>query len=256
MAGLLEGKVILITGSTTGIGESSARLATREGARVMVQGRDGERAKAVAADIGDQAAYTLGDLGDPSVCEQIVADTISHFGRIDGIVNNAALTWRARLEETDAETFDRMIAVNLRAPILIVRAALPTFIEQGQGTVVNIGSVNALCGQSNLLPYSAAKGGLATATRNMANALAEKKIRVNQLNCGWIATPNEIALKQTEGMEEGWQENLPPTVAPTGQLLSPEQVAEHIVFWLSDRSKPANGCVYELEQYSPIGRRR
>lgn len=256
MAGLLEGKTILVTGSTTGIGEATVRLCVQEGAQVMIHGRDEERARALQEELGDAAGYVLGDVGDPAVCEKLVAVTVERFGSIHGINNNAALTWRATIEETDADTFDRMISVVLRAPILIIRAALPHFREQGFGTVVNIGSVNALCGQPNLLPYSAAKGGLATATRNMANALAHEHIRVNQLNVGWVTSPNEIALQQSEGMPEGWEKNVPSTYAPTGRLLIPEEVAEHVVFWLSDRSAPANGCVYELEQYSVIGRTR
>ena len=254
MAGLLDGRIVLVTGSTTGIGEATARLCANEGARVMIHGRDEDRARALAADLGDAASYVLGDVGDPAVCEGVVDETVKQFGAIDGVVNNAALTWRSTLEQTDAETFDRMIGVNLRAPLLIIRSALPHFLEQGGGTVVNIGSVNALAGQANLLPYSASKGGLATMTRNLANALAPKHIRVNQLNVGWVTTPNEIRLKQSEGLPEGWEKNVPATYAPSGRLLIPEQVAEHVVFWLSDRSWPANGCVYECEQYSVIGR--
>ena len=256
MAGLLEGKIVLVTGSTTGIGEATARLCVAEGARVMIHGRSEDRARALQEELGDAAAYVLGDVGDPAVCELAVRETVDRFGAIHCISNNAALTWRATLAETDAETFDRMIAVNLRAPILVIRAAQSHFLQQGFGTVVNIGSVNALCGQPNLLPYSAAKGGLATATRNMANALADNRIRVNQLNVGWVTSPNEIALQQSEGMPTGWEKQVPATYAPTGRLLVPEEVAEHVVFWLSDRSAPANGCVYELEQYSVIGRSR
>ncbi len=165
----------------------------------MIHGRSEDRARALQEELGDATAYVLGDVGDPAVCELAVRETVDRFGAIHCISNNAALTWRATLAETDAETFDRMIAVNLRAPILVIRAAQPHFLQQGFGTVVNIGSVNALCGQPNLLPYSAAKGGLATATRNMANALADNRIRVNQLNVGWVTSPNEIALQQSEG---------------------------------------------------------
>lgn len=252
---LLKDKVILVTGSTTGIGESTARRAVDEGARVMVQGRNQERARAVAGDLGDRAGYVLGDVSDPEVCVRIVQATVERFGRIDGVVNNAALTWRATLEETDPATFDTIIAVNLRAPILVIREAVKHFRAQGGGgAVVNIGSVNALSGAPNLLPYSAAKGGLQTASRNLANALATEKIRVNHLNVGWVTTPNEIALKEREGLPKGWQFHVPPEFAPTGRLLTPEEVAAHVVFWLSDESAPANGVVYELEQYSLYGR--
>jgi NAD(P)-dependent dehydrogenase (short-subunit alcohol dehydrogenase family) len=169
-------------------------------------------------------------------------------------VNNAAVTTRSTLESTDAATFDRIIAINLRAPLLLVRAAVSHFRAQGGGVVVNIGSVNALAGEPNLLAYSASKGGLMTATRNLANALATEKIRVNQLNLGWVTTPNEIALKIREGLPVGWETQVPAAYAPTGRLLTPEEVARHVLFWLSDASAPANGVVYEVEQYSMIGR--
>ena len=256
MPGLLADKVILVTGSTTGIGRAIARLGVKEGAQVMIHGRNEERARALQEELGDACAYVLGDVSDPGVCELVVSETVDRLGAIHGIVNNAAFTWRATIDETDAETFDRMIAVDLRAPILIIRAAMQHFRKQGFGTVVNIGSVNAVCGQPNLLPYSAAKGGLATATRNMANALAREHIRVNQLNVGWVTSDNEIALQISEGRPEGWEKNVPPTFAPSGRLLIPEEVAEHVIFWVSDRSAPASGCVYELEQYSYIGRSR
>ena len=77
---------------------------------------------------------------------------------------------------------------------------------------------------------------------------------MNHLNVGWVATPNEIALKEREGLPKGWQHQVPPEYAPIGRLLAPEEVAAHVVFWLSDESAPANGVVYELEQYSLIGR--
>ena len=256
MAGMLEGKVILVTGSTTGIGEATARRCIADGAQVMVHGRDEERARALVADLGERAVYVLGDVGDPAVCEHIVDATVERFGRLDGIANNAALTWRSRIDETDAEKFDRMISVNTRAPLLIIRRAMPTFRKQGGGAVVNIGSVNALAGAAYLLPYSVSKGGLATMSRNLANSLAEEHVRVNHLNVGWVTSPNEIALQESEGRPKGWEKNVSATYAPSGRLLIPDEVAAHVVFWLSDMSKPVSGAVYEVEQYSVIGRNR
>ncbi len=143
---------------------------------------------------------------------------------------------------------------NLRAPLLIIRATLPHFRRQGGGVVVNVGSVNALCGENALLAYSIAKGGMMTMTRNLASAHAAEKIRVNQINVGWTLTENELKLKHRDGLPKGWQFHLPREFAPTGRLLSPEQVASHIVFWLSDASHPINGAVYEAEQYTVYGR--
>ncbi|MBX3010352.1 MAG: SDR family oxidoreductase [Caldilineaceae bacterium] len=255
----LKDKVVLVTGSTTGIGEATARLAVEQGARVMVHGLEADLAQAVCRDLGDAADYLLADLLDPANCAKLVQATVARFGRLDGLVNNAAVTTRSNLESTDAELFDRIIGINLRAPLLLIRAAVSVFraqAAQGQpgGTIVNIGSINALSGEPNLLAYSASKGGLMTATQNLANALATEKIRVNQLNLGWVTSQNEIALKIREGLPVGWENNVPALYAPTGRLLTPAQVAHHVLFWLSDASAPANGVVYVLEQYAPIGR--
>lgn len=252
---LLQGKVVLITGSTTGIGEAGARLAVQQGARVMLHGLEEDLARAIQRDLGDAAHYVIADVKDPANCEEIVQATIDHFGQIDALVNNAAVVTRSDLETTDAALFDQIIGVNLRAPILISRAAVQAFRVQGTGgTILNIGSINALSGAPNLLAYSAAKAGLQTVTRNLANALGAEGIRVNQLNPGWITTPNEIALKIREGLPEGWEELVPLEFAPTGKLTTPEEVARHVIFWISDASAPANGVDYVLEQYSPIGR--
>ena len=251
---LLENKVVLVTGSTTGIGEASARRAAAEGARVMVHGRDEDRARAVSREIGEGAASVVADLTDPDVPAMLVEETIERFGRLDGLVNNAALTTRGTLETTDVRLFDRIMAVNLRAPLLLIQAALPYFRRQGGGVVLNIGSINALGGEPNLLPYSLSKGGLMTLTRNLSSALAEEHIRVNQLNVGWTLTENEQKLKTKEGFPEDWEARLPAAYAPSGRIFRPEEIAAHAAFWLSDAAGPVSGAVYEIEQYPMIGR--
>jgi NAD(P)-dependent dehydrogenase (short-subunit alcohol dehydrogenase family) len=253
---LLEQKVVLVTGSTTGIGEAIARRAVAEGALVMLHGLEEEWARQLCGELGqDLTDYVVADLSIPAACERIVEQTVSRFGRIDGLVNNAAANTRSNVETTDAEVFDYTIAVNLRAPLLIARAAIGEFRKQGNGgSIVNIGSINALSGEPNLLAYSVSKGGLVTLTRNLANALAEERIRVNQINPGWVPTANELIRKQNEGLEPGWETKLPKVYAPSGRMTQPEEVAAHVVFWLSAQSAPANGIVYELEQYSPLGR--
>jgi NAD(P)-dependent dehydrogenase (short-subunit alcohol dehydrogenase family) len=250
----LDGRIVLVTGSTTGVGEAVARQCVAEGAHVMVHGRDADRAQQLCAELDGSADFVLGDLGEPEFCAELVARTVARFGALHGVVNNAALTTRSNLETSDAAMFDRIVAVNMRAPMLIVRAAVGHLRASGRGSIVNIGSVNALAGEPNLLAYSMAKGGLATMSRNLANSLAGDGIRINHINLGWVATPNEIALKQREGLQPGWEQQVPPVYAPIGRLLSPEEAAAHVLFWLSDDSWPANGCVYELEQYSTIGR--
>ncbi|MCB0162557.1 MAG: SDR family NAD(P)-dependent oxidoreductase, partial [Caldilineaceae bacterium] len=161
----LQDKTVLVTGSTTGIGEATARLCVAEGARVMVHGRNEERAQALCAELGDAAAYVLADLADADAGPRIVQATIDRFGTLDALVNNAAVTTRSNLETTDPALFDWIVAVNLRSPMFAIQAAVPEFRRKGGGVILNVGSINALAGESNLLAYSAAKGGLLTMSR-------------------------------------------------------------------------------------------
>jgi NAD(P)-dependent dehydrogenase (short-subunit alcohol dehydrogenase family) len=250
----LKDKVILVTGSTTGIGEGMARIFVREGAKVMIHGRRKEAAQALAAELGEPAAFTLGALEDPEVPSRLIAATVNHFGRIDGLVNNAAAIVRGNIENTDADIFDRTVAIDLKAPFLLIRAALPHFRKQGNGRVLNVGSINGYCGERNQLAYSVCKGGLMTMTRNLADAHGVEGIRVNQLNVGWTLTPNEFALKMKEGLPDDWPNRVSRTLAPSGRLLSPEDIAWAAVYFLSDEAALINGAVLDVEQYPVIGR--
>ena len=128
----LKNKVILVTGSTTGIGEGMVRVFAREGAKVMIHGRRKDAAQALAAELGEAASFfCIGALDDPQVPARLIAETIGHFGRIDGLVNNAAAITRGNIEKTDAELFDRTVAVDLKAPFLLIQAVLPHFRKQG-----------------------------------------------------------------------------------------------------------------------------
>jgi NAD(P)-dependent dehydrogenase (short-subunit alcohol dehydrogenase family) len=250
----LKDKVILVTGSTTGIGEGMARVFAREGAKMMVHGRRRDAAQALVAEIGNEASFVIGSLEDPQVPAHLIAETVNKFGRIDGLVNNAAAITRGSIEKTDGELFDRTVAVDLKAPFLLIQAALPYFRRQGTGRVLNIGSMNAYCGERNQFIYSICKGGLMTLTRNLADAYGAEGIRVNQLNVGWTLTPNEFALKMKEGLPGDWPTRVSPTFAPSGRLLSPEDVAWAAVYFLSDEAALINGAVLDVEQYPLIGR--
>lgn len=250
----LKDKVILVTGSTTGIGEAMVRLFAREGARVMIHGRRKDAAEKLAADIGEQASFVIGALEDPDIPAKLVAETIGRLGRIDGLVNNAAAITHGGVEDTDREAFDRTLAINLRAPLFLIQAALPYFRTQGGGRVLNIGSINAYCGERILLAYSISKGGLMTLTRNLADAHGAEGIQINQLNVGWTLTPNEFALKLKDGLPHDWPTKLPKSVAPSGRIHSPEEVAQAAVYFLSDEAALINGSILDVEQFPVIGR--
>lgn len=252
---LLKDKVILITGSTTGIGAGIAKRCVDQGAKVMLHGRDQERAQKLCEELGNAAAYVIGDLAEFATYEQIVTATVKEFGKITGLVNNAGIYPRDDIGKVKEDIYDKIMTVNHKAPLFIIKAAVNYFRRDNiAGSIVNIGSINAYCGQNDLLSYSSSKGALMTMSRNLGESLAVEKIRCNCLNVGWTATENEFFLKLEEGLAENWQEEINHLYAPSGKLLSPDNIAAHAVFWLSDSSAPVTGQVYEIEQYPVIGR--
>lgn len=249
----LKDKVIIITGSTTGIGRALAERCVAEGAQVLVHGRNVTQGDEVVSSLGNRAVLHLDNLADPAAPARIVAAALKAFGRIDAVVNNAAAIVRSNIAETNAAFFDSVMAINVRAPLLLIQAALSE-LTKSRGSVLNIGSINALSGEPNLLDYSISKGALQTLSRNLANAHVESGIRINHFNVGWVLTPNEDALQRKHGQPADWVSKIPRQFAPTGVLITPEAIAAAAIYWLSDESRPINGSVVELEQYSVIGR--
>jgi NAD(P)-dependent dehydrogenase (short-subunit alcohol dehydrogenase family) len=255
MPSRFSGEAILVTGATSGIGFAIARKLLDEGARVMAHGRTLREAEEACGRLGPGARPVGGDLADAATAERIVAATVKAFGSIDGLANNAGIYPRHGIEEADAETFDLLFHVNTRAPLLCSKAAIAAFRAQGSpGSVVTIGSINGWMGLSELVVYSMSKGALMTMTRNLANTLAQERIRFTCLNVGWTLTENENRTQLAEGRPTDWLSRLPKSSAPTGRLLDPAEIAAHVAFWLSPESAPVTGQVYEAEQFPIIGR--
>ena len=249
----LQDKTIIVTGSTTGIGKAIARRCIAEGASVLIHGRDGGRGEELVREMGDRAALHVDDLADPEAGPRIVEAAVRAFGKLDAIVNNAAYVKRSDIETTDAKLFDQIMAVNCRAPFLIVKAALP-HLQRAQGCVLNIGSVNAYVGESMLLAYAVSKGALATLSRNLGDWLHRTHgVRVNHFNVGWTLTENEYDYKIADGLPPDWPDRINKDILPTGKLMRPEAVAAHAAFWISDDSRPVSGQVVEIEQYPLAG---
>ena len=251
---MLSGRVVVITGSTSGVGFATARAALDAGANVFIHGPTAEAVEKATVALGGVPGLAV-DLELPDAGTAIIEAALAAFGRIDGVVNNAGIFPRQTLEDTTSAFFDRMIAINARSPLMVAQRAAVAFKAQGQGgSIVNIGSVNAYGGTPNLIAYSMSKGALMTMTRGLSTALAEDLIRVNQLNLGWILTETEKIIQRQEGKPDDWYLNLPKSVIPTGALLSPELVAKHILFWLDDASAPVTGQVYEITQTPFLGK--
>jgi NAD(P)-dependent dehydrogenase (short-subunit alcohol dehydrogenase family) len=251
---LLADRIALVTGSTSGIGRGIARRFAALGAKVVVHGRNeagaSQTLEAIAGE-GGEAAWFAADLADASACSAVVAFTVERFGALDILVNNAALTTRRDIERVPLDVVDSILAVNLRAPLLLTQAAIPHLKARGGGVIVNIGSVNAYIGEPKLCPYSVSKGGLMTLTKNTAAYLNRYRIRVNQINVGWTLTEGEDRVKRLEGKGDRWLEDAERT-RPWGRLLLPDDVANAVVYFASDDSTLVTGAVLDLEQY-PVG---
>jgi NAD(P)-dependent dehydrogenase (short-subunit alcohol dehydrogenase family) len=238
---LLEGKIVLVSGGTRGVGLAVARAAVREGARVVVTGR--------RPFTDDDLEFVRADVAEVAGAQASVAATIERHGRIDCLVNAAGLTTRGSLLDTTPELFDAHIATNLRGPFFLMQAAVRDMLRRGEpGTIVNIITTSELGGQPFLAPYAASKAGLAGLTRNAAHAHRFDRIRINGLDIGWTDTPGEDEIQRRfhDGGDD-WRERAAKTL-PMGKLAQADEIADFVVFLLSARSGVVTGSVIDWDQ--------
>lgn len=248
----LAGKVAVITGAAQGIGESTARLFAARGiGGLLLTDRQDDKGRAVAASLASTVSveFVSADLSDPSQVGRIVPAADAAFGRVDILVNVAGLTDRGSIWDTSLELWDKMFAINVRAPFFLMQAAAKVMVrEKIEGTMVNIASSNAHGGTSFLTPYTASKAALAVLSKNVAHSLASRRIRVNALNLGWVDTPGEhMTLKKFHGFDDNWLQEAGP-LCPFGRLMQPDEVARAIAFLASSESGLMTGSVIDYDQ--------
>ena len=246
----LSGMVVVVTGGSQGVGAAIAGLAAASGAAGLVlTGRDEGRGRAVAESLGVPSIFVAADLADPDAPARVAGAALARFGRIDGLVNAAGLTDRGSMLTGDVALWDRLFAVNARAPFLLMQAAIRDMVARGAGgSIVNILSMNAYCGTPELAVYAATKGALATLTKNAANAHLADRIRVNGIMMGWAASPAEERM-QAEALGKGadWAAQVAAGL-PLNRLLTVDEVARLAVFLLSDASGLMTGALIDMEQ--------
>jgi NAD(P)-dependent dehydrogenase (short-subunit alcohol dehydrogenase family) len=241
MAGRLENKVVIVTGSTQGIGRAIARLFLAEGAQVVLNSvHADEHARAVREELrGPSTLYLQADVANPVQVEAMVARTLTHFGRIDVLINNAGVNVFADPLTLTGEEWRRCFAVDLDGAWNVARAVLPSMLERGAGNIVNIASVHGHKIIPGCFPYPVAKHALIGLTRALGIEYAARGIRVNSISPGLIMTESAAAWLAScpdPQAERARQESL----LPTRRIGEPEEVAYTALFLASDEARFIN----------------
>ncbi|MEX3933176.1 SDR family oxidoreductase [Paraburkholderia phymatum] len=255
--GQFDSKIAIVTGGSQGLGAAIAALFAERGARgIVICGRAKEKGEAKARElsqlgetIGAKVVFVQADLANVDDCRNVVATADRQFGRIDVLVNAAALTDRGTILDTDPALFDRIFATNVRAPFFLMQETIRVMLrERIEGTIVNIGSMSAKAGQPFISAYCASKGALATLTQNTAYALLRNRIRVNGLNLGWMASAGEDRIqREFHGATDGWLQQAA-AAQPFGRLIDPAEAARAVAFLASDESGLMTGSIVNFDQ--------
>jgi NAD(P)-dependent dehydrogenase (short-subunit alcohol dehydrogenase family) len=249
MAGMLAGKSALITGGGGGIGRATALAFAREGARVAVADAATESAQQTVALVnqaGGQAMSLTADVTDTAQVQAMIRSVVAAFGRLDCAFNNAGIAGfqvdagGKKTHEWADDSFDRMIAVNLKGVWLCMKHEIPQMLEQGGGTMVNTGSIAGLVGLPTSSAYVAAKHGVLGLTKTAALEYAGTNIRVNAVCPGYIET------KMTEDVMHRRGPELMAKV-PFHRMGKPEEIAEMVVWLCSDRASYVSGACFNVD---------
>jgi NAD(P)-dependent dehydrogenase (short-subunit alcohol dehydrogenase family) len=232
----LEGRTAVVTGASRGIGAATAKALDRAGARVALTSRSLEDLELTAAELQHDPVIVVGDLRDPNTPLEVARRVMAAMGSVDILVNNAALGARLPTVETDAELIDALLAVNVRAPLLLIAALLPSMIGHGGGSIVNLSSISGLVGTPRRAAYAASKGALDAATRSLAIELGPSAIRVNSVAPGVVDTALWAKNKAIPGVVETIESQ-----TPLRRWAIPDDIADVIVFLASDAARFVTG---------------
>lgn len=273
--GIMDGKYVLVTASTQGIGLAIAEECLKEGAKkVVINGRKVEKLEKLVSSLTEKygenrVSYSAGDLSISGVAKSVVADAISCTdGKLNVVINSAGVSTRGDILDTNAELLSDLFTLNTFSAFFTSQAAIEHFIDNNiDGTIIHNVSVNAVCGERRLLPYSMSKAALKNLCENLghdmsmrhAEAKAANKthpwIRVLGILTGWVYTPGEEGYKRAEEPDapKDWSKNPPLAAVPRGTMTQPEEIATFFTFLASDQASFLNAQVYTAEQICLAG---
>jgi NAD(P)-dependent dehydrogenase (short-subunit alcohol dehydrogenase family) len=232
----LEGRTALVTGASRGIGAATATALDRAGARVALVARSRDDLGLVAGGLEHDPVVLAADLSEAAAGPSVAHEAEAALGRVDILVNNAAAAARLAIVDTDAGLIDQLLAVNVRAPLLLVAALVPGMIERRRGSIINLSSVSGRTGTPRRAAYAASKGALDAATRSLAVELGPLGIRVNSVAPGVVDTALWASNKKVEGVVEAVEQ-----LTPLRRWANPDDVADVIVFLATDGARFVTG---------------
>lgn len=243
---LLDGKVAIVTGGGSGIGEAACHLYAREGAKVVVSDIDEKRGndvcRAIQKNKGD-AIFVRADVSNPNDCKSMVAETLEKYGRLDVAFNNAGIGGEANLTaEYSIEGWQQVIAVNLSSVFYCMKYEIPAMLDAGGGAIVNMASILGTAGFENSPAYVAAKHGVVGLTKTAAMEYSKQGIRINSVGPGFIRTPLISDLEEQEQTR-----NFLISLHPVGRLGEAEEVAELVIWLSSEKASYVMGSYYPID---------
>lgn len=254
LAGRLEGKVVVITGASTGIGRSALEIFAQAGAKVVGAARTKstlDEAILAVTDKGGEGLAVSADLASDSAAKEVMDAAVEHFGGLDVLVNNAGVGYSYRsvrpdsmlgVAESTAEEWDHVMSINLGGMVSCSRHAIPHMRQRGGGSIVNVASVLGLVGNPDAHAYTAAKGAMINLTRSMAVAYGKDNIRTNVVCPGYTETPLvEEYIDYLNAEERRFEWN------PMGRMGTPDEIAHGLLYLASDESTYCNGTVLTID---------
>ena len=246
----LDNKVIVVNGGTKGLGKAFAMAALKEGAYVVIAGRDEEAAAEIINEVEkkERILFVRADVCKESECKKIFDQTIKAYGKVDGLYNYTGITPVTYLTTTDERVYDRIFAVNVKGTYFCSKYAVASMMEnKNGGSIVITGSTHAYSGEIDRAAYACSKGALRTLSQHIANNYAVHHIRSNFISMGWVATPGELALRESQGHDAAWLADTAARTIPLGRLLNYDDFIPGLIYLFSDDSEMVTGTELHID---------